>query len=394
MRIDGAGLAVSASSRVLLLLPEAFSSAGGIQTYNRVAIRAFEDLAEGHALQVTALLLKDRQSDIGCEYLGRPHCALLAFAGSRPRFVWAALALAVRLQPQLVVFGHANFAPLALGVRAVCPPAKQWFVAHGWEVWRRLNVLHRWAFRQADSIFAVSEVTRRLLARHNGIAEERIALLPNALDPAWDAHVSSRAALPTDPARPVLLTVTRLVVGDKYKGVDQVLRALSIIARDVPGVRYVVVGDGSDRSRLEGLARDLGVACRVEFRGHLSTEELARAYAECSLFLMPSPKEGFGIVFIEAALFGKASIAARQGGSAEVVEDGVTGRLVDPDDVAAIAVAAIELLSHPDRLRALGERARRVAERFTYEAFRRRLEGYVLALTTPSVPGPGGTEGR
>lgn len=156
---------------------------------------------------------------------------------------------------------------------------------------------------------------------------------------------------------------------------DRVIRALPLIARRVPDVRYVVIGEGDDRARLESLAEECAVRERVEFRGRVGESELARAYADCALFVMPSSREGFGIVYLEAARFGKASVADSRGAAPEVVLDGETGRVVDSDDKAALASAIAELLENDAERRRLGENARRrLEENFTYEAFRKRLE--------------------
>jgi phosphatidylinositol alpha-1,6-mannosyltransferase len=93
---------------------------------------------------------------------------------------------------------------------------------------------------------------------------------------------------------------------------------------------------------------------------------------------MPSSQEGFGIVFLEAGLFRRASLGGNHGGTPEVIVDGETGRLVDHDDVPALAAATIALLADPERLQAMGERAhRRVQDRFTYPTLLRTLRGYV-----------------
>jgi glycosyltransferase involved in cell wall biosynthesis len=169
----------------------------------------------------------------------------------------------------------------------------------------------------------------------------------------------------------VLLTVARLAASERYKGVDSVLRSLPAITRRIPGLRYVVIGDGADRPRLEALAHELGISRHVEFRGWIETAMLARAYAECSVFVMPSSKEGFGIVFLEAAFFGKTSVGGRHGGTPEVIEDSVTGLLVDREDIYGLEAALTMLLGDPPRMRDMGLRAKkRLTERFTYPVFK------------------------
>lgn len=166
------------------------------------------------------------------------------------------------------------------------------------------------------------------------------------------------------PHPPTLLTVTRL---HAYKGVDTLITALPRIRQAIPDVRYLVVGDGPDRPRLEALAQAHGVAEHVCFRGYVPDEELPRVYHEADVFALLSREEsgnieGFGIVLLEAAASGLPTIVARSGGMPEAIRDGITGVSVPPNDVEAVAARAIELLQSPDKRRAMGEAGRRWVE--------------------------------
>jgi phosphatidylinositol alpha-1,6-mannosyltransferase len=369
--------------RFLLALPGAFGPTGGIEAYNRLLVKAFHELAAEVDGACETLLLLDDGAHPDARYLDPGQPRPRGFGGSRPRFIAATLERIARFRPDLIVFGHINFGALALASRALAPLTPQWFIVHGVEVWRRMKPLSRLAVLAAQKTLAVSDYTRRELVRHNGVDRARVDLLPCALDPFWAASFDplSDAAPPAlDRARPLIITVARLSSEERHKGLDQILRALPIVARTIPGIRYAVVGGGDDRPRLEALAREVGVAERVEFRGRVTPAELAQTYAECSLFAMPSSQEGFGIVFLEAGLFRKASIGGAHGGTPEVIVDGETGRLVTYDDVPALAAAITALLTDPDRLRSMGERARRrVEERFTYATLLRTLRGLVHA---------------
>ena len=371
----------SGKMRVLLLLPGAFGPAGGLEMYDRLIVKGFQQIAEERGGTCETLVLLDKDEQLDGRYLSSSSPRPRAFAASRPRFALTAVERALCFRPDLVVIGHVNFGTLALALRAVLPRADQWFLVYGIDVWRRLPGVLRFAVRAAEKVLSISDYSRVQLCRHNGVARGAVHLLPCALDPFWAADFQQhRGSAHADPALPGLLTVARLSESERYKGIDQVIRALPSIARAIPSVRYIIIGDGSDRPRLEQTARDAGVADRVAFRGRVSPAALAAAYAECSLFVMPSAKEGFGIVFLEAALFGKASIGGNHGGTPEVVADGETGRLVTYGDVEGFAGVAIELLSAPDRLRAMGEAAhRRLDERFTYDTFLSTLRRQVHA---------------
>jgi glycosyltransferase involved in cell wall biosynthesis len=180
----------------------------------------------------------------------------------------------------------------------------------------------------------------------------RIAILPNTFDAEKFQPGPKPAALlqryGLRPDQPVILTVARLEATEQYKGYDQVVRALSAVAREFPDVRYVLVGDGPDRERLAALSRELGVEDKVILAGYVPNEELAEHYNLCDVFVMPSKGEGFGIVFLEALSCGKPVIAGNKDASVEAVLGGKLGTLVDPDDVSAIAEAIVAVIGPRD----------------------------------------------
>jgi phosphatidylinositol alpha-1,6-mannosyltransferase len=130
------------------------------------------------------------------------------------------------------------------------------------------------------------------------------------------------------------------------------------------GVSYRVVGTGPDEGRLKRLACELGVIGRVSFLGRLSDAELAEEYQRCALFVQPSRRtaegevEGLGLVFFEAAAWGRPVVAGRSGGEIDAVVDGETGVLVNGESVDEVTQAIQSLLADPNRLRRLGENGR------------------------------------
>ena len=164
---------------------------------------------------------------------------------------------------------------------------------------------------------------------------------------------------------PIILTVARLV---PHKGQDMGIRALSMLARDFPELRYVMVGEGHDEMRLRGLARELGVSDKVGFVGPMRDDELPEAYATSTIYLGASRVdnqinvEGFGISFLEAGASGVPSVAGDSGGVRSAVRDGETGIVVPPTDPDAIADAIRSLLLNPDRRKKMGLAARHAVE--------------------------------
>lgn len=234
------------------------------------------------------------------------------------------------------------------------------------------------AVRRAAATIAVSAHTAGL-ARKAGAVPERVHTIP----PGVDLVESTDEPRST---RPTVITVARLT--DRYKGHDVMLDALPLVAQHVPGVQWVVVGEGSLREELEARAATTGIAGRVSFLGRLSDAERDRRLARAHVFAMPSRRppegggEGFGIAYLEAGAFGLPVVAGRSAGAVDAVVDGETGLLVDPEDHRAVAAALTDLLTDAARARALGERGRVRAQEFAWPVIARRVERVLLAVAS------------
>jgi phosphatidylinositol alpha-1,6-mannosyltransferase len=170
------------------------------------------------------------------------------------------------------------------------------------------------------------------------------------------------------------LSVTRLDSQQRYKGILTVLETLGMT--DDRSMQYVIAGSGDDQAFLLRAAARFGVADRVRFLGAVTDRDLAELYRRCLAFALPSGKEGFGLVFLEAMFFGAPVIAAGQRGALDVIRDEETGLLVGYGDVVALR-KAINRLAADDSLR---ERLRTQAFKtvtgdgvFTFGAFVSRL---------------------
>jgi phosphatidylinositol alpha-1,6-mannosyltransferase len=183
---------------------------------------------------------------------------------------------------------------------------------------------------------------------------------------------------------PLMLTVARLV---RHKGQDSAIHTLAVLHDEFPDLRYVVVGEGDDESRLRVLAHELGVADRVIFAGSLPDDELAEAYATATIYVGLSRidreinAEGFGISFIEAAASGIPVVAGDSGGVRSAVRDGETGIVVPPLDFAAIAAAIATLLRDDARRTAMGRAGRRAVEtHYNWDRVARETREFTYAV--------------
>lgn len=170
----------------------------------------------------------------------------------------------------------------------------------------------------------------------------------------FDEHKLQPEPLPFD--EPRLLCLGRLVF---EKGFDLALTALSRIKDNFPKLRLIVASDGPARPDLERQAAELNLTGRVDFIGWVEFDKLRALFNSSTIVLMPSRVvEGFGLVAMEAAMMGRPVVATRSGGLAEVVMDGETGFLVEPENSQALADAIAYLLDNRDTATTMGKAAR------------------------------------
>jgi len=240
---------------------------------------------------------------------------------------------------------------------------------HGIEAWRPLSDAERGVLRRASLRVANSQYTANRVALANpGLGPIDTCPLSLAPDELPDRGPGSAGD------RRTVLLVGRMAAGERYKGHDALLEAWPRIAASVPDARLVFAGDGDDRARLMQKARALGIGDRVAFPGFVPAEALGDLYRGASIFAMPSRGEGFGLVYLEAMAHGLPCIGSIHDAAREIIEDDVTGYLVDQADARAIAARIVHLLSDRaarDRMGAAGRR--RVDAHFAYSAFSRRL---------------------
>ena len=265
-------------------------------------------------------------------------------------------------------------------------------IGHGIEVWDLKQGTVWRALRAATAIAAVSTFTRDKMSSALQLPKDAIAILPNTFDPE-EFYPDTRkphfllARYGLRPNQPVILTISRLASAERYKGYDQILRALAKVRERFPDVRYILGGRGPDRGRVESLVRELGLAENVILAGYVPDHELRSHYNLCDVFAMPSKGEGFGIVFLEAMACGKPVVAGNKDGSLDAVLNGQIGALVDPDSVDEIGLRLLQILAreHPQKLLFDPDALRRKAiEVYGYEQFVTQLQRILQPLTAKS----------
>ena len=251
-------------------------------------------------------------------------------------------------------------------------------VGHGTEFgtrsrWER--VLSRRALRRATAVVCVSEYTRSRM-HAAGIRGRREQVIPNGADPSV-FHPQSPSTERGAPGPAVITTVGNVT---ERKGQEVVIRALP----SLPGVRYQMIGLPTRERELTALARELGVADRIEFVGRASQDEVVRRLNDCDLFVMTSRNtangdfEGYGIAVVEAALCGKPAVVSSGSGLAEAIVAGETGLIAREGDPADTARLIGELLQDDRRRKRMGDAAR--ARALSEQTWAQRAARYDCAL--------------
>lgn len=229
----------------------------------------------------------------------------------------------------------------------------------------------------ADSVTTVSTYTKKQLT-DLGVPENTIELVYPC------PHVSQTSAKSTEDTphtltgKKIVLVVARLV---ERKGIDTAIEAMALVSTQHKDAQLIIVGEGNDKKRLQGIVKKNELEHHVTFVGAVSPEELAAWYERCDLLVMPSRElssrdvEGFGIVFLEAAVFGKPVIGGNSGGVPDAIVDGHTGFLVDPHSKDEVADRIIQILDDPSLAQQLGQAGRkRVEEQFQWSVQIKKIE--------------------
>ncbi len=238
---------------------------------------------------------------------------------------------------------------------------------------RLFGIADHWALKHADIVLVPSHSQAQRLARH--VAKQRIRVIHHGIDAAAFARSAGgdrmvmRQRYGVDPTQPLISVFGRL---EPVKGHSDFLRAAQIMLQQRPDLRFWIVGDGRLERQLQGQARALAIADKVQFLGY--QREVAPLMAASDVIMLPSRHESFGIVLIEAMSLGKPIVASASGGIPEVVLDGIQGYLVAPGNAAELSERVLQLVANPAHALQLGRAGReRVNETFDVQLMVERM---------------------
>jgi phosphatidylinositol alpha-1,6-mannosyltransferase len=332
--------------RILFLATDAYGGHGGIAKFNRDFLRALCSYPE-----VTEVVAVPRRMAYPPEPL--PPNLIFITSGLNNKFLYTNELFRIwrkYRQFDLIYCAHINLLTPAYLLKLLCHCGLV-LMLHGIDAWQPTKSrLNNYLTGKVDAVVTVSALTRQRFLTWAPVKKAKVFLLPNAVEPEKfgpgprNPDLLRKYGLSN---KIILMTLGRLEPSERYKGFDEIIELLPALARQIPNIAYLIVGEGDDRPRLAAKARAFGVADRVVFTGFIPEPEKADHYRLADTFVMPGQGEGFGIVFLEALACGIPVVGSRLDGSREALREGALGILVDPRRPEEIRAGILEALKRP-----------------------------------------------
>lgn len=302
---------------------------------------------------------------------------------ARARFALRLVGAQLTRRVDWMLFNHVGVARAQRAIPAVLRVPYGVFV-HDVEAWdpgldeSRLRTL-----ADAAVVISNSAYTARRVEEAHG-PRVRVVPCPLGLSDREEASGLPDAELLAKCSRPTALIVGRIMADERYKGHDHLIEAWPAVRAAIPDAQLIVAGWGDDIGRLRDKAAALGVGDAVIFADYVSEATLAALFTRVAAYAMPSAREGFGLVYLEAMRNRVPCIGSTLDAASEVIADGESGFIVNRDEPRELVGALVALLGDPALRAKMGAAGRRRFEsRFTYEHFRDRL----LPILERAFPG-------
>ena len=362
--------------KILFLTLKTFSLTGGIEKVCRCLAMVLTSIASKEQ-QVRMISLCDDCADVQEKYFPRQY--FKGFNNNKLKF--SIIALRQALKSDILILSHINLLAIAFLAKKIRPEKRIILFAHGIEVWRPIRTWKRRFIQRHVEIWAVSDYTSEQMQNLHHITKSHIEILNNCLDPfitipsSFDKPKGLLKRYQLNIDQPVLFTLTRLSSSELYKGYDLVIKAIPKLLEQFPTLTYLIAGkaDQLEKKRIDTLIADLNLEKHVILVGFLPDEELTDHFLLADVFVMPSRKEGFGIVFIEAAACGCSVIAGNQDGSVDALLNGDLGQLIDPTDQTAITEAIVKSLKQPKTPESAAKIQKLCLQHFNFENYQKKV---------------------
>lgn len=368
-------------ANILFLTLKVFSATGGIEKVCRIASKSLYEYGLKNNKKIAISSLHDPpKSAFNNNYF--PRIVYKGYGVNKLGFISDAVKRGRKAD--VVLLSHINLLPVGWLIKKFSPKTKLILIAHGIEIWSPLKSYILKMLNCCDKILAVSEFTRgKIIAMHNFPANKCL-VLNNCLDPFLplpknedDSELRKRYGF--GPEDKIIFTLTRISTDERYKGYDKVIEALALLQDEHPNAKYLISGsyDKIEKGKIDDQILKLGLKDKVVLSGFIAEDELASHFNMADLYIMPSKKEGFGLVFIEAMYYSLPVIAGNVDGSTDALLNGELGILVNPDSIVEIKESLERVLSGKS---AFIPNRKLLIDNFGYEAYKRNIENTVCNL--------------
>lgn len=231
--------------------------------------------------------------------------------------------------------------------------------------------IERLLWRLADKLIAVGYDQKARIQKTYNIPDSRITVITNGVDPPEHSNNTSLLTGPEYSGKVVVGTIATLI---EQKGISDLVDVACILRKKIDNFVFVIVGDGHLREKLEEKINRLDLAKYVKFLGWVDNAA-HNALPAFDIFFQPSLWEAMSMVILEAMMAGKPIVATRVGDNGIMIEDGITGSIVEPADVEAMSLSLANLIANATLRKEMGERGRlRAMTNYTAEIMARNHE--------------------
>jgi len=363
---------------VLFLTLSSFCDTGGIQKVCRTMSKALSDISTETNSALRVFALKDQTIQADSRYISS-----IQFKGFKnQKLLFAFYAIKKSSSHPNVLLSHIHLLPIALLIKILRPNTRIILLAHGIEIWGKLSKWKVWFIKQHIQIWCVSHFTAETIEKKHGIKGQNAFVLNNCLDPYFKIpgilhkpdYLLSHYNL--QPEQPILLSICRLSSNEHDKGYLQVIRILKRLRERFPTICYLLGGlpDTEEKAFLQELIRKENLENHLKLIGFIPEATLTDHYLLCDIFVLPSKKEGFGLVFTEAAAAGCRIICGNKDGSKEAIANGILGTLIDPEDPETLYQAILSQLEESETMEMAYARQNLCLIYFNYPQYKYHLK--------------------
>ncbi|MFT3980988.1 MAG: glycosyltransferase family 4 protein [Ferruginibacter sp.] len=360
---------------IALITLKVFSAMGGIEKVCRVMGKALYENGSGQPASLSVISMHDHTADAA----GNPYFPASVFKGyGGSKFLSVLGSVKAGIKKDLVILSHVNLLPIGWLIKKISPRTKLVLVAHGIEVWQPMQGKKKKMLQSCDAVISVSRYTRQQVISLQQYPADRCFVLNNCLDPfllaASDAAQAAalRNTYHIDAGDRVLFTLTRLAATERHKGYDKVVAAMQVL-QQYP-LKYVIAGKYTpeEKEYIMSVARQHGMENKVILTGYVEDNMMAAFFGMADLYVMPSNKEGFGIVFIEAMYYGLPVIGGNADGSMDALLDGKLGIAVEPGNMDMLQQAIEKMIAAPKEHQPDHSL---LMEHFSYPVYKKNMAG-------------------